>query len=111
MNMLSKAKFREAGMITRRHDMILRVRKFGFAVGMTFALVYLGCVFVMATVSTETAVTFFNRLIHGINVTPLLRTEMPLWEMGIGIIEVFILGWLIGATVASIYNLGSRSLP
>jgi len=43
-------------------------------------------------------------MMHGIDVSPIIRMNMPIGEMFIGIIEIFILGWLIGATIASIYN-------
>ena len=36
----------------------------------------------------------------------IIRTEMPWWEMAMGLVEIFILGWLMGATMASIYNFG-----
>ena len=84
------------------------IKKFGLSCGVTFALLYLGCIFVMSTAGKEGTILFFNSLLHGVDVTSILRMEMPLWEMGIGIIEIFILGWLTGATVASIYNVGLR---
>ncbi len=59
----------------------------------------------MLSLGKEGAVFFFNSLMHGIDVTSILRTDMPLYEMSIGLIEIFILAWLIGATVASLYNL------
>jgi hypothetical protein len=31
-----------------------------------------------------------------------------LWMMIIGITEIFILGWLTGATIASVYNFGLK---
>lgn len=83
----------------------INIKKFGFAFGATFALLYLGCVVVMLSLSREGAVFFFNSLMHGVDVTPILRTDMPLYEMIIGLAEIFILGWLIAATVASLYNL------
>ncbi len=83
----------------------INIKKFGFAFGTTFAFLYLGCVVVMLSLGKEGAVFFFNSLMHGIDVTSILRTDMPLYEMIIGLIEIFILGWLIGATVASLYNL------
>jgi hypothetical protein len=58
------------------------------------------------TLSREVVVSFFNSLLHGFDISPIIRTSMSWGEMIIGFIEVFILGWLIGATVASIYNLG-----
>ncbi len=87
----------------------IKIKKFGLAVGVTFALLYMGCVFVMSTVSKESAILFFNSLIHGVDSTSIIRTGIPFWEVIIGVIEAFILGWLTGATVASIYNLRLRN--
>lgn len=87
---------------------IINIKKFGLAVGTTFALLYLGCVLVMTTVGKEGTIFFFNSLMHGIDVSSILRMNMPLWEMTTGIIEIFILGWLTGATIASIYNFGKK---
>jgi hypothetical protein len=52
------------------------------------------------------SILFFNSLMHGIDVTSIIRTDMPWWEMAMGLVEIFILGWLTGATIASIYNFG-----
>jgi hypothetical protein len=82
----------------------INVKKFGLAAGLTGALLYLGCVIVMATVGHEGTVTFFNSLLHGLNVSSIIRMNVPLWEACMGIVETFILGWLIGATVAALYN-------
>lgn len=84
----------------------LDVRRAGFALGSGLALAYLGCAFVMATVPQEAAIRFFNSLIHGVDVTSVMRWDMPWWEMVIGVIEVFILGWLFGALMATLYNFG-----
>lgn len=84
--------------------MKIGIKRFGVAWGITFAILYLGCVVVMTLVDRETTIFFFNSLFHGLNVEPILRLDMPWWEMVMGIIETFILGWLTGATIASIYN-------
>jgi hypothetical protein len=85
---------------------LLSPKRLGFALASTSALLYLGCAFVMMTVSQEAAVRFFNSMMHGVDVTSIIRWDMPWFEMVIGVLEVFILGWLIGATVAVLYNLG-----
>ena len=85
----------------------LSVRRLGFAFGSTAGLLYLGCVFVMLTVPHEAVVRFFNSMMHGWNVEPLMRWDMPWWEACIGVPEIFMLGWLVGATVAVLYNLGA----
>lgn len=84
----------------------INIKRLGAALGITSAFLYLGCVFVMWTVGKGTSILFFNSLMHGIDVTSIIRTEMPWWEMAMGLVEIFILGWLTGATMASIYNFG-----
>ncbi|VAX39328.1 hypothetical protein MNBD_PLANCTO03-673 [hydrothermal vent metagenome] len=84
----------------------LSVRRFGFALGATSALLYLGCVFVMQTASREDVIGFFNSMMHGVNIEPIMRWDMPWWEAIIGVIEIFILGWLVGAVGAAFYNIG-----
>jgi hypothetical protein len=82
----------------------IEVKRFALAWGITFALLYLGCVFVMATTGRERTIFFFNSLMHGLDVSSIIRMNMPFWKMLVGIIEIFILGWLTGATIAAIYN-------
>lgn len=85
----------------------LSVRRLGFALGAAFALTYVGCVFVMLTVPKEAAIRFFNSILHGVDVTTIMRWEMLWTEMVVGVLEVFILGWLFGATLAVLYKLGA----
>ncbi|MFD2823653.1 DUF5676 family membrane protein [Lacinutrix iliipiscaria] len=80
------------------------IKKLGFATGLTGALLYLGCMLVMLTVGQDGTVKFFNSLIHGLDVTSVVRMEIPLWEAGIGTVQTFILGWLIGACIGALYN-------
>lgn len=83
----------------------INVKKFGLAVGLTFAVLRLGCIIVFVLLSREQAIAYFNTLVHGIDVSPILRTEMSIQSMVYGLIQIFILGWLTGASIASIYNL------
>jgi hypothetical protein len=82
----------------------INVKKFGLAFGLTGALLYLGCALAMITVGHAGTVKLFNSLLHGLDVSLVIRMDVPLWEAGIGIIETFILGWLIGACIAGFYN-------
>jgi uncharacterized protein DUF5676 len=84
--------------------MKLIVKKFGMSLGLTFALVYLGCALVVIIAGHEASISFFNTLLHGIDVSSIVRMDMPLWEALLGIVEIFILGWLIGACIAGFYN-------
>ena len=85
----------------------LSLKALGFAVAAMSALLYAGCALVMATVPRATAIRFFNSLTHGVDWGPIMRFEMPWYEMLIGMTEVFILGWLVGATIAALYNISS----
>lgn len=82
----------------------INVKKFGFAVGTTGALLYLGCVLVMFIAGHDGTVRLFNSLLHGLDITNIIRMDMPIWEAVIGIIQTFVLGWLVGACVAAFYN-------
>lgn len=79
-------------------------KRAGLALGAGFALVYVGCAAVMLTAPREAAVRFFNSLTHGVDWGPIMRWDMPWWEALLGVVEVFILGWLLGAFVAVVYN-------
>ena len=87
----------------------LGVKRLGFAFGATATLLYLGCVFVMLTVPRPAVVAFFNSLLHGWDVEPLMRWDLPWWEAAMGLVEVFLLGWLVGAVFAAFYNLAGRA--
>lgn len=80
------------------------VKKFGFAFGLTSALLYLGCMIVMWTAGREGTIDFFNSLLHGLDTTGIIRMDVPLWEALLGIVQTFIIGWLTGALIAAFYN-------
>ena len=82
----------------------INVKKLGFAIGLTGALVYLGCMIVMKTAGQEGSIKFFNSLLHGLDTTNIIRMDVPLLDALFGIIQTFILGWLIGACIAALYN-------
>ena len=82
----------------------LNVKKLGFAFGLTGALIYLGCMIVMATAGQEGTIAFFNSLLHGLDTTDIIRMDVSLLEALFGIIQTFILWWLIGACIGGFYN-------
>ncbi|MCM4169797.1 hypothetical protein KCTC52924_03574 [Arenibacter antarcticus] len=82
----------------------INVKKFGFAFGLTGALIYLGCMIVMTTTGQAGTILFFNSLLHGLDATSIIRMDVPILEAFFGIIQTFILGWLIGACIAAFYN-------
>jgi len=84
------------------------VERAGFAFGAACGLLYLGCVFVMLAAPKDAVVRFFNSILHGWNVEPIMRWDMPWWEAAIGVVEFTILGGLFGALVAALYNVSGR---
>ena len=82
----------------------INIRKFGLAVGATGVLLYIGCILVMWTVGKEGTVQFFNNLLLGLDTSSIIRMDVPASEALIGIVQTFLIGWLIGASVAGIYN-------
>ncbi|MEZ5325859.1 MAG: DUF5676 family membrane protein [Verrucomicrobiales bacterium] len=83
-------------------------RLLGLGVGMTGVVFYLGCIVTMSTVPREKSITFFNSLLHGIDVAPILRAEVSFFEVGLGIVSTFVLGWFAGAMIAGFYNLAAK---
>jgi hypothetical protein len=65
----------------------------------------------MMAAGREGVIFLVNSLFHGVDVTPILRTDMPVWEMFIGILETFVFSWIVGATIAAIYNFGMKPNP
>lgn len=84
----------------------LNIKKMGLAVGATGAVLYSGCIILMVSVGREGTIFFFNSLLHGLDIEPLIRMSVPPLDALFGIIQTFILGWLIGALIAAIYNIG-----
>ncbi|MCQ4322000.1 DUF5676 family membrane protein [Stutzerimonas stutzeri] len=86
----------------------LNPKYLGFAFGATGVVFYLGCMLTMATVPHDKAVVFFNSLLHGLDVGPILKTSVPVSRAALGLATIFILCWFAGVLVAGIYNLGVR---
>ena len=87
----------------------INIKHFGSAVGTTMALLYLGCALVRAVAGRNAAITFFNSLLHGVDVTSIIRMDMSLWEAAVGFVATFILGWLSGTAVAAVYNFTAKA--
>ena len=88
-------------------ESVINARRFGVAVGSTGVLFYLACILTMSTAPRDKAILFFNSLLHGIDVTPILREHVPIGEVLLGIVSTFVLGWFAGALIAGFYNLSA----
>lgn len=89
----------------------INIRKFGLAFGITGALLYFGCAVVMLTLGHDSMVKFFNTLLHGLDVSSIIRMNISLVEELLGLVQTFILSWLIGACIAAIYNVLLNKKP
>ena len=83
----------------------INTKKFALAWGVAGAVLYLGCIILMATVGRDGTVLFFNSILHGLDTSNIIRMDVPLVEALIGLVEMFILGWLFGVLIASVYNI------
>ncbi len=86
----------------------INVKKLGLAFGSTAAIFYLGCILLMLTVGQAGSVTFFNSLLHGLDTSAVIRMDVSWGEAFMGLVQTFILGWLAGALVAAVYNVGAN---
>jgi len=84
--------------------MKLNPKGLGLAFGLAGVAFYLGCVLLMAIVGSPALVVFFNSLFHGLDVAPILQTEVAFWVTVLGLVNTFVLGALFGAFVAVVYN-------
>lgn len=82
----------------------ISIRKFGLAFGLTGALLYFGCALVMLILGHDSSVKFFNTLLHGLDVTSIIRMDISPVEEILGLVQTFIICWLIGACIAGIHN-------
>lgn len=87
----------------------INIRKFGLAFGITGALLYFGCAIVMLLLGHDSTVKFFNTLLHGLDVSSIIRADISLVEQLLGLVQTFILCWLIGSCIAGIYNATIKS--
>ncbi|PHR69669.1 MAG: hypothetical protein COA67_09670 [Lutibacter sp.] len=82
----------------------LNVKKLGFAFGLTGSIIYLGCMIVMATAGQEDSIKFFNNLLHGLDISSIIKMDISLIDAFMGFVQIFILWWLIGACIGAFYN-------
>ncbi|MFE3869963.1 DUF5676 family membrane protein [Flavobacterium sp. ZS1P70] len=83
----------------------INIRKFGLAFGITGALLYFVCALVMLVLGHDSSVNFFNTLLHGIDVSAIIRMNISPGEELRRFVQTFILSWMIGACIAGIYNI------
>ena len=86
----------------------INIKNLGLAFGLTGSLLYFGCALVMLLLGHDTTVIFFNTILHGLDVSSIIRMKISNIEVLIGLVQTFIIGWLIGACIAAIYNVSFK---
>ena len=81
--------------------------RFGLAVAVASALAYVACAVTLAVMPKDTAVRIFNALMHGMDIEPLMRTDVPLPETLLGAASTFVLAWIFGAVIGTTYNIAA----
>ena len=82
--------------------------RLGLSFGATGVVFSLACMLTMAIVPHAQALVLYNSMLHGFDITPILRSSVPIGEAALGMIATFIGGGLAGSLIAGFYNLGLR---
>ena len=85
-----------------RHQ--LDVVRFGLGLGSAWALLYLVCILLIVIVGPQSIAYLVSILFHGLDMSSLVSRQVSPGLAILGIIEVFVFGWLMGALTAAIYN-------
>lgn len=88
-----------------KNNFMIDPRKLGISIGFTFFLLYIGCMILMYYLGHDGTVTYFNNMLHGIDISTIVKMNITLAEAFAGIIEIFILGTFIGICIGGFYNI------
>ena len=78
-------------------------KRVAYSLAVVAGIVYLACAILVAIAPTWT-VNVFGALFHGIDISQIARTPVPLTSAILGLVEVVILGYLIGWLFGAVYN-------
>lgn len=81
----------------------LNVKRTSYSLAAVVGIVYLICAILIAIAPTLT-VNVFGALFHGIDITQIARTPVPLTSTILGLIEIVVMGYLIGWLYGTVYN-------
>ena len=81
----------------------LKPKSVGYSLALVAGIVYLACAILVALAPTWT-VNVFGALFHGIDITQIARTPVPLTSTILGLIEIVVMGYLVGWLFGAVYN-------
>lgn len=82
----------------------INIKKMGLACGLTGVLLYLGCIILMISVGQKGTIIFFNNLLLGLDTTSIIKMNVSFVDSLTGLLQTFILFWLVGSSIAVFYN-------
>lgn len=88
----------------------LDAKKLGLALGLTGAIIYIGCVCLMLIMGETGTIWFFNSILHELDVSTVSQMSVPLGQTIMGVVLTFALGGISGFFIGTIYNMGKSPL-
>ena len=76
----------------------------GLATAITATGLYAACAIVLFSVPRSVATAMYNGFFHGMDVSGLVRPGIAWGPTLLGITGFFVVGWLLGAGFAVVYN-------
>ena len=83
--------------------LVLEPRKTGISLAIVFGLAYIACAVLFAIIPAA-ALNFFANLFHGIDITQITKSSVPLSNTLLGLVESIVLAYLAGWVFAVAYN-------
>lgn len=83
--------------------------RFGIAIGVAGAILYIACMVFMAVTPKENVAWISNSVLHGVNIQSVMRESVPLVQSLVGIVSTFVGGLIFGSLSACVYNFGLDS--
>lgn len=84
--------------------MKIQSKKLGLACALTGILFYIGCAGLMLILGQSGTVWFFNSILHGFDVSTVIRMNVPVEDALAGFVLTAFLAGFSGWTAATIYN-------
>ena len=92
------------------HFLLLKIKamidakRLGLASGISFSILYVGCILLMLIAGKGGTTWLFNSILHGLDVSPVTRMSVPIVDTCIGLVFTFLLAYGMGYLIGAIYN-------
>lgn len=83
---------------------MINAKKMGLASGISFSILYVGCILLMLIAGKSGTTWLFNSLLHGLDISSITRMSVPIMDTCIGLVFTFLLAYGMGYLISVIYN-------